>query len=158
VAGVSICFDIVDDQLITNMMDQGAEVIIAQTNNADFGSRPGQTDENEQQLAIAKMRAIETARSVVNVSTVASTRVIDAHGDVVDGTADYQAGTMVTEVALGTGTTPAVVASRAIELLVSLFGLAMLVMAGVWRGRRATAREQQDGPVTTIRGADGAVL
>jgi apolipoprotein N-acyltransferase len=158
VAGVSICFDIVDDQLITNMMDQGAEVIIAQTNNADFGSRPGQTDENEQQLAIAKMRAIETARSVVNVSTVASTRVIDAHGDVVDGTADYQAGTMVTEVPLGTGTTPAVVASRAIELLVSLFGAAMLVMAGVWRGRRSTAREQQDGPVTTIRGADGAVL
>ena len=158
VAGISICFDIVDDQLITNMMDQGAQVIVAQTNNADFGSRPGQTDENEQQLAIAKMRAIQTARSVVNVSTVASTRVIDAHGDVVDGTRDYEPGTMVTTVDLGTGTTPAVVASRAIELLVSFFGLATLLMAGLWRGRRRAARDTANGPVTTIRGGDGAVL
>ncbi len=144
-AGISICFDIVDDQLITNMMDEGAQVIIGQTNNADFGTRPGQTDENEQQLAIARLRAIETARPLVNVSTVASTRAIDASGRTTASIPDYEPGTMVAVVDLGTGTTPAVVASRAIELLVSFFGLAMLLLSRLFIGtRRSTRRRRLD--------------
>ncbi|BDZ50535.1 apolipoprotein N-acyltransferase [Frondihabitans sucicola] len=57
-AGISICFDIVDDALTTNMVKGGAQIILAQTNNADFG----RTDENTQQLAIARLRAIESSR------------------------------------------------------------------------------------------------
>ncbi len=45
-----------------------------QTNNADFRG----TDENLQQLAFARMRAIETGRSVVNLSTVGTSQVIAA--------------------------------------------------------------------------------
>ena len=41
-----------------------------QTNNADFRN----TDENLQQLAFARTRAIETGRSVVNISTSATMR------------------------------------------------------------------------------------
>ena len=56
-AGIAICFDIVDDQLMTrDAWSEGAQVIFAQTNNADFG----RTDESVQQLAIARIRAIET--------------------------------------------------------------------------------------------------
>ena len=139
VAGISICFDIVDDQLVTNMMRDGAQVIVAQTNNADFGD----TDENAQQLAIARLRAIETARPVVNVSTVASSRVIDADGRIVAGVRDFTAGTMVHTIELGTGTTPAVVDSRAIELLVSFFGLAMLVLARVFLGGARSRRRRR---------------
>jgi apolipoprotein N-acyltransferase len=138
-AGISICFDIVDDQLVTNMMRDGAQVIVAQTNNADFGD----TDENAQQLAIARLRAIETARPVVNVSTVASSRVIDADGRIVAGVRDFTAGTMVHTIELGTGTTPAVVDSRAIELLVSFFGLAMLVLARVFLGGARSRRRRR---------------
>jgi apolipoprotein N-acyltransferase len=138
VAGISICFDIVDDQLITNMMRDGAQVIVAQTNNADFGD----TDENAQQLAISRLRAIETARPVVSVSTVASSRVIDADGRIVAGVTDFTAGTMVHTVELGTGTTPAVVASRAVELLVSFLGLAVLVLARVMMGGRRSRRRR----------------
>ena len=57
-AGVAICFDIVDDGLIHQMIDGGAQVILAPTNNADFGH----TDESVQQLAIARLRAMETSR------------------------------------------------------------------------------------------------
>ncbi|WP_423924042.1 apolipoprotein N-acyltransferase [Frigoribacterium sp. 2-23] len=135
-AGISICFDIVDDQLITNMMNEGAQVIIAQTNNADFG----RTDENAQQLAIARLRAIETARPLVNVSTVASTRVIDAHGTTIASTPDFEAGFTTATVDLGTGTTPAVIASRAIELFVGLFGLIMLIGTRVALGGRRSRR------------------
>jgi apolipoprotein N-acyltransferase len=137
-AGISICFDIVDDQLVTNMMRDGAQVIIAQTNNADFGD----TDENAQQLAIARLRAIETARPVVNVSTVASSRVIDADGQIVAGVRDFTAGTMVHTVELGTGTTPAVVDSRAIELFVSFLGLALLVLSRLLIGSRRSRRRR----------------
>ena len=57
-AGIAICFDIVDDELMTGMVDEGAQLVLAQTNNADFG----RTDESVQQLAIARIRAFERAR------------------------------------------------------------------------------------------------
>jgi len=138
VAGISLCFDIVDDQLITNMMDDGAQVIIAQTNNADFGD----TDENAQQLAISRLRAIETARPVVSVSTVAASRVIDARGETVAGVRDFTAGTMVHTVDLGTGTTPATVDSRAVELFVSFLGLLVLVLSRLMIGGRHSRRRR----------------
>ena len=43
---------------MTDMVRQGAQIVFAQTNNADFG----RTDESVQQLAIARIRAIELAR------------------------------------------------------------------------------------------------
>ena len=75
-AGIAICFDIVDDNIVWAMMDSGAEIIFAPTNNADFG----RTDQSIQQLSIARMRAIETGRSVVNISTVGTSAVIDPWG------------------------------------------------------------------------------
>ena len=35
--GMNICFDIVDDQILTESVDEGARVIFASSNNADFG-------------------------------------------------------------------------------------------------------------------------
>lgn len=142
--GVSICFDIVDDRLVTNMARGGAQVIVAQTNNADFGT----TDENQQQLAISRLRAIETARPLVAVSTVASSRVIDASGQIIDEIPDFEAGSAVTTVELGTGTTPAVVASRAVELFVAGLGLASLLLARLLVGgpRSERRRRLDDAP------------
>jgi apolipoprotein N-acyltransferase len=124
-AGISICFDIVDDSLTRQMVDGGAQVILAQTNNADFGK----TNENAQQLAIARLRAIEASRPVVNISTVGSSAVINAQGKTIDSIPAYTPGTLLTKVDLGTGTTPAIAAGAALEGLVSLFGLAALVLA-----------------------------
>lgn len=126
-AGISICFDIVDDALTTEMVKGGAQVILAQTNNADFG----RTDENTQQLAIARLRAIETARPLVNISTVGSSAVIAADGTTIQSIPAYQPGVLLTTVTLGTGTTPAVEAGAAVEGFVSLLGLAVLVLARI---------------------------
>ncbi|MGL1227172.1 nitrilase-related carbon-nitrogen hydrolase, partial [Vibrio parahaemolyticus] len=52
--GLAICFDVIYDDVIFDAARQGAQVYIFQTNNADFRG----TDENVQQLAIARMRAI----------------------------------------------------------------------------------------------------
>ncbi|MFF1878911.1 apolipoprotein N-acyltransferase [Leifsonia sp. NPDC058230] len=124
-AGISICFDIVDDQLLTNMMRGGAQVIFAQTNNADFG----ETDENQQQLAIARLRAIEAGRSLVNISTVGSSQIIDPSGRTIASIPPFKPGHMVTDVPLGTTTTPASIDSRGVELLVSGLGLFGLIIA-----------------------------
>lgn len=126
-AGISICFDIVDDALTTRMVRGGAQVILAQTNNADFG----RTDENTQQLAIARLRAIESSRPLVNISTVGSSAVISADGSTVDEIPAYAPGVLETTVTLGKGITPAIAIGGALEGLVSLFGLAVLALAAI---------------------------
>ncbi|MCS5510831.1 apolipoprotein N-acyltransferase [Curtobacterium flaccumfaciens pv. flaccumfaciens] len=130
-AGISICFDIVDDGLTADMVRGGAQVILAQTNNADFSG----TDENLQQLEIARMRAIETGRSLVNISTVGASQVIDPSGRTIDRVPEYTATSMVTDVPLGTSTTPASILSGSITLLLSLGGLLVLLACAPW-GRR----------------------
>ncbi|MHA7986396.1 apolipoprotein N-acyltransferase [Rathayibacter sp. CAU 1779] len=134
-AGISICFDIVDDQLTTDMMNGGAQVILAQTNNADFG----RTKENMQQLAIARLRAIETGRSLVNISTVGTSQIIDPDGRTIAQIAAYKPGAMIEDVPLGTTTTPATLLSRAFEVLVSGLGLGAILVAALTapRTRRA---------------------
>jgi apolipoprotein N-acyltransferase len=102
--GVDICFDIVDDALIVGSVRAGAEVLVAQTNNADFG----RTDESGQQLAIARLRAIETGRSVVTVSTVSSTTAIGPDGRTIAALPPFRAGTMLATVPLSSTVTPAV--------------------------------------------------
>ena len=128
-AGISICFDIVDDQLLTDMMRGGAQVILAQTNNADFG----ETDENQQQLAIARLRAIESGRALVNISTVGSSQIVGPDGRTISSIAPFKPGHMVADVPLGTTTTPATLLSRGIEFLVAGLGLFGLLVASTAR-------------------------
>lgn len=119
-AGVAICFDIADDQLLHEMVDDGAEIILAQTNNADFG----RTDESVQQLAIARLRAIETGRSVVNISTVGTSAIIGPDGATIDELETWVPGAMLEDVPLSNAQTPATAAGRAIEWLVAGLGVA----------------------------------
>lgn len=126
-AGLAICFDIVDDALLRQMVDGGADVIIAPTNNADFG----RTDESVQQLAIARLRAVETGRSVVNTSTVGTSAIIGPDGGTIDRLPTFTAGSMVADVPLSSTTTLASSAGLAIEWAVSGFGLGGLLVAGL---------------------------
>jgi apolipoprotein N-acyltransferase len=131
-AGIAICFDIVDDQLMHEMVDQGAQIVFGQTNNADFG----RTDESVQQLAIARIRAFETARSVVNISTVGTSAIVYPDGSVHDQLTWYEPGVMVDDVPLSTTKTPAVVGGRQVEWFVSFGGLLVLGLAGLTSRRR----------------------
>ena len=129
--GVNICFDIVDDQLMTESVRDGAQVIFAQSNNADFG----RTDESLQQLAIARIRAMELGRSVVNISTVGTSAIILADGSTLEQLPWYTAGAMVENVPTSSATTPAVLLGRQIEWLVSFFALAVLLLGAVMSRR-----------------------
>ena len=101
-------------------------MIFAQSNNADFGH----TDESLQQLAIARVRALELGRSVVNISTVGTSAIIRPDGTTQQQLKSFTPGAMVANVAKSTTATPALLLSRQIEWFVSGFGLAALVLAG----------------------------
>ena len=124
--GVNICFDISDDTILANSVRDGAQIIFAQSNNGDFGY----TDESVQQLAIARIRAMEFGRSVVNISTVGTSAVIAPDGTTIDELDDHTVGGMLENVPLSDSTTLAAVAGKWIEWLVSALGLVGLAIAG----------------------------
>lgn len=103
--GLAICFDVIYDDIIRQGARAGAQLYVFQTNNADFRG----TDENLQQLAIARMRAIETGRTVVNVSTTGTSQLISEDGAVLSELSVDTAGAQISEVERRTGITPAVV-------------------------------------------------
>lgn len=125
--GLAICFDVIYDDIIWEGAQDGAEVYMFQTNNADFRD----TDENLQQLAFARMRAIETGRSVVNLSTVGTSQVMAPDGHTLDELPTDVAGAMLTEVELRAGLTPAVVLGPAVNAVLLWGSLLALVGVGV---------------------------
>ncbi|WP_375400535.1 apolipoprotein N-acyltransferase [uncultured Amnibacterium sp.] len=130
--GVNICFDIEDDGLMIGSVRDGAEVLIAQTNNADFG----RTEENLQQLAIARMRAIETGRALMSVSTVSSTAAIGPDGRTLGAIPSFRPGALVTDLPLLTGTTPAVAFGVQLGIAIAIFGAFAPLIAALARRRR----------------------
>lgn len=149
--GLAICFDVIYDDVIWAGARDGAQVYMFQTNNADFRD----TDENLQQLAFARMRAIETGRAVVNLSTVGTSQVIAPDGTTIDGLPAGQPGHMVTDVPLRTGLTPAVLIGPWLKLLLgwgSLVALVALGTAVAVLGRRDARTPAPEGTGVARRG------
>lgn len=142
-AGIAICFDIVFDDHAVALMngstnDAGepvdAQLILAQTNNADFG----RTDQSAQQLQIAKLRAVESGRTLVNISTVGTSAIVLPDGNEADRLETFTSDAMVAEVPLVTGETPALRYGAVIAgawLTIGLLGL----LAGL-AGQRSRRR------------------
>ncbi|MGC5223025.1 apolipoprotein N-acyltransferase [Micromonospora sp. DT81.3] len=138
--GLAICFDVIYDGVIWEGARDGAQVYMFQTNNADFRD----TDENLQQLAFARMRAIETGRSVVNISTVGTSQVIGPDGITLDTLPAGEAGQMLTDVELRTGLTPAVLLGPWVQVLIGWGSVAALVALGLTV--RLRARKETPAP------------
>ncbi len=147
--GLAICFDVIYDDVIWDGANGGAQVYVFQTNNADFRG----TDENLQQLAFARMRAIETGRAVVNLSTVGTSQVIAPDGAVIDGLDEGVAGAMLTDVPLRTGLTPAVVLGPWLQAVFGWGSLVALAAVGVMALRRRRRPETATAPVPEGTGA-----
>ncbi|MEV4774756.1 apolipoprotein N-acyltransferase [Microbacterium sp. LWH12-1.2] len=129
--GLAICFDVIYDDVINAGLNAGAQVLVFQTNNADFRG----TDENLQQLAIARMRAIETGRTVVNISTVGTSQIIRPDGSTVVSLNADEAGAMLEDVELRSGLTAGVLLGPWVQQLLMWGGLGALILSG-WRARR----------------------
>lgn len=128
--GTLICFEVAVDEIPRSLINDGAELILSQTNNADFGY----SDETYQQVAIAKLRAIETGRTVVNISTVGKSAIYNADGSLVSDLEWYTAGSMLERVKLRSGVTPAVVLAQPFDIFNALVVSAISI--SLWWGSR----------------------
>ena len=121
-AGSLICFEIAEDDIPRGLALNNAQIILSQTNNADFGY----SDETYQQAAIARLRAMETGRVVVNISTVGLSAIYLPNGSIKSELPWYEAGAMIETVPLYEGSTPAMSFGVWFDLLNGLFVLSML--------------------------------
>jgi len=97
-----ICFEILDDRLLRSSIEN-SNLIVAQTNNATFGK----SSESDQQLKITRARAVESGRSIVVVSTVGNTALIDQNGKISSILPKYDSGILYGEVNLSSANTSA---------------------------------------------------
>lgn len=132
VAGTLICFEIAEDDIPRELVAQGAQLILSQTNNADFGY----SDETWQQSALAKLRAIETGRTVVNISTVGHSAIYRFDGSIQSELPWYTEGAMVERVELRSGVTPASALGGWFDLVNALIGMSFISFSVGMRGRK----------------------
>jgi len=135
--GDVICFEIAYDPLVRSAVRAGAEVIVEQTNNASFGY----TDESTQQLAMARLRAIEHGRATVQISTVGVSAVIAPNGAVSKRTDLFTPAQLVASLPLRTSMTPATTIGDWLAWAVESLAVVIVVSgvvgaARVRRGRR----------------------
>lgn len=101
--GDLICFEIGIDEIGHDLVLGGANIIVSQANNADFGH----TDQAFQQEALVRLQAITTGRAVVHASTVATTEIVGPHGKVLARTSPFTADWAAASIPLRKGITPA---------------------------------------------------
>jgi apolipoprotein N-acyltransferase len=101
--GPIICFEIAYDWVPRQAAREGAEFLAVQTNNATFGA----TAESTQQLAMSRLRAMETGRATFQISTVGVSAVISPTGRVIDRAELFTRDAGIATIPLRTTLTPA---------------------------------------------------
>lgn len=131
--GTIICFEVAYDWVIRQSAGHEAEFLAVQTNNATFGL----TAESTQQLAMTRLRAIETGKAALQVSTVGVSGVVTPTGRVIDRSELFTQAWGDASIPLRTSVTPAVQYGAWIEWgVVVVAGLLLFGAIGVrLRGR-----------------------
>ncbi|NLF04383.1 MAG: apolipoprotein N-acyltransferase [Actinomycetales bacterium] len=124
---VAICFEVAYDWVIREGVLAGGEVLVVQTNNVTFGY----SDESVQQLAMSRVRAVETGRATVQISTVGVSGLISPNGAVSHRTELFTPDQFTATVPLRTSITPAVRLGQYIVWAFAALGVAVVVAGAV---------------------------
>ena len=138
--GDVICFEVVYDNIVRDVVNGGAKVLVVQTNNATFGY----TNETYQQQAMSRVRAVEHGREVLISSTSGVSAVIRPDGSVESRIGLFTAGYLTPTVPLISGTTPGTVVGGYVEWIITigvLLALSIATLAGRTTARRSTAEQ-----------------
>ncbi|MGY2003757.1 apolipoprotein N-acyltransferase [Blastococcus sp. SYSU DS1024] len=127
--GDLICFEVVYDGLVRDVVDGGAGMLVVQTNNATFGY----TDESAQQLAMSRVRAVEFGRTVAVAATSGISAIVAPDGSVVRSSELFEPAVFVAEVAQRDGRTVAQRLGAAPEALLTALGLGAVLVAALRR-------------------------
>lgn len=144
--GDVICFEVAYDSLVRSSVQAGAQLVVVQTNNATFGH----TAETYQQLAMSRLRAVETGRTVVQAATTGISAVVGPNGKIISRSgALYTPDVLDVSVPLSSSTTLATRLGAIPEYVLAAIALVLLaaaMMLGL-RDRRATLNAKE-----TVRG------
>jgi apolipoprotein N-acyltransferase len=124
--GVAICYEVAYDFVLTDAARAGARLLVVPTNNAWFG----RTEMTYQQLAMARLRAVEHDRAVVVAATSGVSAIVAPDGAVTSATGQFTAQTLVERVTPRSTTTLATTLGETPEWL--LVGLAVLALAATF--------------------------
>jgi apolipoprotein N-acyltransferase len=130
--GDVICFEVVYDDLVRDVVAGGAQVLVVQTNNATFGY----TDETYQQQAMSRVRAVEHGRQVLISSTSGVSAVIRPDGTIESSIPLFTPGYLTPRVPLITGTTPGTVLGGPLEWVLAIAAPLVLAAVILTGGRR----------------------
>jgi apolipoprotein N-acyltransferase len=80
----AICFEVADDTVVRQAVAGGGRLLVVQTNNASYEHKgdSGNGGETAQQLAIARLRAVEHGRAVVVAATSGVSAMIAPNGTI----------------------------------------------------------------------------
>ena len=141
--GDVICYEVGFDGLVSSEVRAGANLLTVQTNDATF-EVDGQRGESLQQLAMARIRAVETDRAVVVASTTGVSAIIAPDGTLVAHTGTWQRAVLESRVPLLNTTTLAIRLGGWPEFLITALTLAAFAWA-VSR-RAVAARRRRSAP------------
>ncbi|MGX2998653.1 apolipoprotein N-acyltransferase [Streptomyces sp. JNUCC 64] len=136
--GLVTCYEAAFDWAVRDTVREGATLLSVPSNNATFG----RSEMTYQQLAMSRVRAVEHSRTVAVPVTSGVSAVILPDGRVVDRTGMFTPDSLVAEVPLRTGQTPATrlgVLPEALLVLVAAGGLGWAGALRVRARRAATA-------------------
>jgi apolipoprotein N-acyltransferase len=129
--GDVICFEVAYDGLVRDVVRGGAQVLVVQTNNATYNG----TGQPAQQMAMSRLRAVETGRDVLVTATSGISAVVRADGSVAARAPERVARTLVAQVPLRTGRTLASRVGAWPEWLLAAVALGAAALAAVRRRR-----------------------
>jgi apolipoprotein N-acyltransferase len=148
--GDVICFEVAYDSLVQSSVRAGAQLVVVQTNNATFGH----SAETYQQLAMSRLRAVETGRTVVQVATSGKSAIIAPNGRIMaESGALFTPDILLETVSLSSSTTLSVRAGQIPEWVIT--GCALLGIALSVRSRRR-ARRHTESVASTVSTAPEA--
>jgi apolipoprotein N-acyltransferase len=126
--GDVICYEVGFDNLVSSEVTAGANLLTEQTNDADF-ELDGQLGETLQQLAMARIRAIEFDRSMVVAGTTGVSAIIAPDGTLIAQSHTWVRALLEARVPLLTTTTLATRLGEWPEIVLSALAVAALAWA-----------------------------
>ncbi|WP_245694039.1 apolipoprotein N-acyltransferase [Actinopolyspora mzabensis] len=134
--GVGICYDVAYDDVFREAARAGAELFALPTNNAWYG----RSEMSYQQLAMARLRAVEHDRATVVAATSGVSAVVRPDGSVRRSTEQFTAETVVADVPLRSSNTVATFLGRYVTWLVTALGAGAVLSTSLRRYRDRPSR------------------
>jgi apolipoprotein N-acyltransferase len=130
--GVAICYEVAYDDVLAATAGAGARLLVVPTNNAWYG----RSEMTYQQLAMARVRAVEHGRAVVVASTSGVSAIVLPDGTVTARTGQFTAETLVGSVPLRSDVTIATTLGAVPEWVLTALAAGAVVASVFMRGNR----------------------